>query len=148
MTSSTAKAKAAGPVFHAEAVIWFILLVKARLAALFWPSIESRDAAPAVKPIQAVLNSSPTRNSTRPQLLIHALSGGGSCSLYNHFSREETSRNTDDKNLGLPMHVAVFDSTPGVWSYQFNIDVLTASIKPGWRRLLALPVAHLVAVTC
>ena len=46
------------------------------------------------------------------------------------------------------MHATIFDSAPGVGSYQFHRDVITAPIKPGWRRLLALPVVRLVAVTC
>ncbi|KAI1211574.1 uncharacterized protein F4807DRAFT_473019 [Annulohypoxylon truncatum] len=104
-----------------------ILLVKARLAALVWPSIGSRDAAPAVTPLQFILNTQAFQNLSRSQLL---------------------QRDSEGEEACIPIHATIFDSTPGVWSYQFNKDVLTASFKPGWRRLLALLVAHLVAMTC
>ncbi|GAP85768.1 putative indole-diterpene biosynthesis protein [Rosellinia necatrix] len=135
-----------------------ILLVKSRLAALVWPSIGSRDSAPAVDLIRTILKEAGVHDSTAPpRLLIHALSGGGSCSLYhlyNHFSSHQGSRDAGGQAEGvseptsLPNHVTLFDSIPGIWSYQFNVNVLTASSKPGWGRLLVLPVAHLVALTC
>ncbi|KAI0379258.1 hypothetical protein F5Y04DRAFT_131608 [Hypomontagnella monticulosa] len=113
-----------------------ILLVKARLAALTWESIGSHDVEPAVAPIQETLGDV---ESPLPRLFIHAFSGGGSCTLYhlyNHFSR---------RGLVLPRHITVFDSTPGVWSYGFNVNVLTAPLKAAWMRLLAMPVIHLIA---
>ncbi|KAI1491647.1 hypothetical protein F5X96DRAFT_630373 [Biscogniauxia mediterranea] len=139
-----------------------ILLVKGRLADLIFPSIGLRDTAPAVEPILATLterdNGTGPQDTRRPQLLIHSLSGGGSCSLYhlyNHFSQRH-SLESDVEGHGdgdregkpsLPKHVTIFDSSPGVWSYQFNVDLLTAGLKPGWKQMVALPVAHLVAMT-
>ncbi|KAI1378021.1 hypothetical protein F4677DRAFT_414233 [Hypoxylon crocopeplum] len=113
-----------------------ILLVKSRLAALTWASIGLLDVAPAVAPIQEILGDV---EPASPRLLIHAFSGGGSCMLYhlyNHFSR---------RGLFLPQHVTIFDSTPGVWSYGFNVNVLTPPLKATWMRLFALPVIHLIA---
>lgn len=113
-----------------------ILLVKASLAALTWDSIGSRGVEPAVAPILEILDNI---GSVTPRLLIHAFSGGGSCTLYhlyNHFSR---------RGLLLPQHITVFDSTPGVWSYGFNVNVLSAPLKASWMRLFALPVIHLIA---
>ncbi|KAI1321691.1 hypothetical protein F5Y16DRAFT_388546 [Xylariaceae sp. FL0255] len=88
-------------------------------------------------------------------MLIHALSGGGSCSmyhLYHHFSPRSNDSDRQDANARynttLPKHVTLFDSIPGTWSYRFNVNVLTASVKPGWSRLLLLPLAHSIAVTC
>ncbi|KAI0101051.1 hypothetical protein GGR51DRAFT_531049 [Nemania sp. FL0031] len=129
-----------------------ILLIKARLASLVFPSIGARDTEPAVEPIRALIKASGSREE--PQVLIHALSGGGSCSLYhlyNHFSTY--SRNLNRQGVEtrdyttLPKHVTLFDSIPGIWSYQFNVNVLTASAKPGWR-LFLLPFAHSIAIVC
>ncbi|KAF3013531.1 hypothetical protein E8E14_009244 [Neopestalotiopsis sp. 37M] len=120
-----------------------LLLVKARLAALTWASAGQSDVGPAVAPIREICGDyEPTRPSARPRLLVHAFSGGGSCllyHLYNHFSRH---------NLLLPQHITVFDSTPGVWSYGFNVNVLDAPLKsmPTWMRLPMLPVIHLIAM--
>lgn len=120
-----------------------LLLVKARLAALTWASAGQSDVGPAVAPIREICGDyEPTRPSARPRLLVHAFSGGGSCllyHLYNHFSRH---------NLLLPQHITIFDSTPGVWSYGFNVNVLDAPLKsmPPWMRLSMLPVIHLIAM--
>lgn len=138
-----------------------ILLVKGRLADLVFPSTGFRDTAPAVEAILAALadgeNNEASQDMMRPRLLIHSLSGGGSCSLYhlnNHFS-QQPARQLDNEGYGgsnqqrssMPRHVTIFDSSPGVWSYQFNVELLTAAFKPGWKRMIALPVAHLVAMT-
>ncbi|KAI0490143.1 hypothetical protein F4859DRAFT_523953 [Xylaria cf. heliscus] len=134
-----------------------ILLVKARLAALVWPNVGSRDSAPAIEVIQAILKEDEFHDTAHPKVLIHALSGGGSCSLYhlyNHLSPRQRGSEAEGETknalnfITLPEHITLFDSIPGIWSYQFNVNVLTASSKPGWSRLLALPVAHLIALTC
>lgn len=138
-----------------------ILLVKGRLASLVFPHIGRRDTSPAVEPILATLTdherSGAPQLTARPRLLVHSLSGGGSCSLYHlydHFpwrSRhqpDEQGHITDDNQplSSLPQHITIFDSSPGAWSYQFNVDLLTAGIKLGWQRMMVLPVAHLVAM--
>ncbi|KAI0014603.1 hypothetical protein F4780DRAFT_767543 [Xylariomycetidae sp. FL0641] len=129
-----------------------ILLVKSRFADLVLPSAAFRDTAPAVGPIRAALQEPAeqapgSRGPSAPRLLVHALSGGGSCSLYqlyHHFSLPQPGGIRSSSRL--PRHVTIFDSSPGLWSYRFNVDLLTASLKPGWHRLLlALPLAHLVA---
>lgn len=118
-----------------------------------WSSAAARNTAPAVAPICDILKDTPKTN--RPRLIIHSLSAG-SCSLhslYNHFLQldhdgNETSVNTNRKELCLPSHVTIFDSSPSVWSYKFNMDIMTASAKSGWMKLLILPIAHLMASTC
>lgn len=130
-----------------------IVLVNCRFADTVWSSVAARDTAPAMAPIHDILKDTPETN--RPRLLIHTLSAGSCslCHLYNHFSRldrieSDTSRNVNGKELSLPLHASIFDSSPGVWSYKFNVDVMTSPVKVGWMRLLALPVAHLFAMTC
>ncbi|EDN10102.1 DUF829 domain-containing protein [Histoplasma capsulatum] len=131
-----------------------ILLVKGRLASLVFPNIGLRDTAPAVAPIFAALTNdehsgAPQLTPLRPRLLIHSLSGGGSCSLYhlyNNFLQRHGTNNIQPVS-SVPRHVTIFDSSPGAWSYQFNVDLLTAAIKPGWQRILALPLAHMIAMT-
>ncbi|KAI1415396.1 hypothetical protein F5Y13DRAFT_157299 [Hypoxylon sp. FL1857] len=139
-----------------------ILLVKGRFADLVFPSVGLRDTAPAVEPMLAALedseNNGAPQDTMRPRLLIHSLSGGGSCSLYhlyNHFAQRRGGQPDEQGHISsnnqggqrVPRHVTIFDSSPGVWSYQFNVDLLTAALKPGWRRLMVLPVVHLVAMT-
>ena len=138
-----------------------LLLVKGRFADLVFPSKGFQDTAPAVEPIIAALtdgeNNEAPQDTMRPRLLIHSLSGGGSCTLYHLYSNfsqrlghqadEAGARGSNQGRPSLPRHITIFDSSPGVWSYQFNVDLLTAALKPGWQRMIALPVAHLVAMT-
>ncbi|KAI0007838.1 hypothetical protein F4779DRAFT_628893 [Xylariaceae sp. FL0662B] len=93
-----------------------------------------RDTAPTVGPILATLkdfeSSEAHRDSMRPGLLIHSLSGGGPCSLYHLYNHFAQRREAQQNEQG---HITIFDSSPGAWSYQFN------------RRAMMLPAAHLVA---
>ncbi|KAM7211168.1 putative indole-diterpene biosynthesis protein [Rhypophila decipiens] len=112
-----------------------IVLIKARTKGLASSSVGRQDAEPAIAPLRALLGDD---EGSEPRLLIHALSGGGSSLLYHLY---------DLYDPGLPRHVTIFDSTPGVWTWSFASNLFTAGLRPGLAKtLIATPLGHLVAV--
>ncbi|KAK4161066.1 hypothetical protein QBC43DRAFT_346910 [Cladorrhinum sp. PSN259] len=111
------------------------VLVKTRTTGLGFSNVGRSDNQAAVTPLRAILGDDDS-DTTEPRLLIHALYGGGSSSLYHLYDLPP-----------LPRHITIFDSAPGVWTYQFAFNLFTAGIKPGLvKTLLATPLGHLVGV--
>ncbi|KAK3380665.1 hypothetical protein B0T24DRAFT_198962 [Lasiosphaeria ovina] len=123
-----------------------ILLVKARGIATGFARLGRQDAAGAVAPLRALFPDDADDDNTEspPQLLIHAFSGGGSCMLY-HMYQAYAATAPPSSPAVLPRHVTVFDSTPGEWSWAFNVNVFAAGMRSRALRLAALPFLHTMA---
>ncbi len=117
-----------------------IILIKARLAGNGIARVGRGIVQPAIAPLRAILDDED--GASEPRLLIHVLSGGGSCSL--HHLYRSYSENTGGARI--PKHVTIFDSAPGIFTFQFATNVLTAGIKAGWMKALISPMAYLVAI--
>ncbi|KAM7194168.1 Eukaryotic protein of unknown function (DUF829) domain containing protein [Naviculisporaceae sp. PSN 640] len=96
-----------------------------------------QDTASAIAPLRAIVGDS--EDGSKPRLLIHAFSGGGSSSLYHRYDLYQPAI--------LPLHVTIFDSTPGVWTWSFASNLFSAGLRPGLiKSLVATPLGYLVAV--
>ncbi|KAM7215529.1 Eukaryotic protein of unknown function (DUF829) domain containing protein [Rhypophila decipiens] len=98
---------------------------------------------PAVPILQAVAedleSSEPATlaGNTRPQILIHIWSNGGSISLHtvHNLFKKATTR-------PFPRHAIIFDSTPGLFSYKPAVRVMNEGIKSPLVRMLVAPIFH------
>lgn len=141
-----------------------ILLVKSFFRYYFSPNSARSDLKPAVEVIHDVLDHSPspstTERNSKPRMLIHVFSNGGSCMLYHLYdlysesaptitkSNTYNGRNDLHHNLPglLPPHVTIFDSVPGRWSYTGSTQGVLAGLPSGWMRKLLSPLVHLLGL--
>lgn len=131
-----------------------ILLLRCTLADVMFGPVASKHMAPAVEHIRAIMTDDPEPESpedtstTEPHMLIHLFSGG-SCLLYHLYvqfaksAKKSAKSGAKELQSVMPRHITVFDSSPGVFSYDFSISMMRADI-PRELWIPALPVVYAV----
>jgi len=138
-----------------------ILVVKSSFRYFLAPNLARRELLPAVEVIHDALDHlSSDRENSKPRLLIHVFSNGGSCMLYYLYeiygkSEQEypNAMTLNDKKYShhnatdvIPSHITIFDSVPGRWSYSASTGSVLAGIPAGLVRRLAFPLVHLLGL--
>ncbi|KAI1099283.1 hypothetical protein F4804DRAFT_87963 [Jackrogersella minutella] len=113
-----------------------ILLVKFFFDQSVFASSTRAAVRPAVAYIQSQISSGVLSASpARPEILVHLFSNGGSTTmrtLYQQFQAQPWA-------VTFPLHAAVYDSCPGVYSFPTTYSVYVLQLPPGILRLLAAP---------
>lgn len=124
-----------------------ILLVKSDPQHVLIPSLGARAAAPATSIIRSIIPDD--HHGPEPRLLVHAMSNAGSAvksGLYTAFAASGGGADGQTAQPQLPLHCTVFDSTPGEFTYRGSVAAYGATLPPGWRRAVALPLVHLLVI--
>ncbi|KAI1139480.1 hypothetical protein F5Y05DRAFT_323643 [Hypoxylon sp. FL0543] len=112
-----------------------ILLVKFVFKESIFASFARRVVAPAFAYLRALIESRVLSVSpTEPEILVHTFSNGGSTTmqmLYQMF-RAQTGQ-------PFPLHSAVYDSSPGLFTFHSLYNVLMVNFPRGLLRLIATP---------
>ncbi|KAI1095258.1 hypothetical protein F5B19DRAFT_372426 [Rostrohypoxylon terebratum] len=112
-----------------------ILLVKFVFKELVFASFTREVVGPALVYIRSQIDSEILSLSpAQPEILVHIFSNGGSATtrtLYQEFQAQT--------NHTFPLHVAVYDSCPGVYSFSTIYNVFMASFSGFFARLFAAP---------
>ncbi|KAK7920881.1 hypothetical protein PG985_008903 [Apiospora marii] len=112
-----------------------ILLVKFVYTQMFWESRGIEAVQPAVSYLCSQIKANYLAASPeRPQILLHVFSNGGMASTKHLLSsyREKTGQT-------FPLHCAIYDSCPGLWTYSGGYNAIMAGIPKGIYRWLFSP---------
>lgn len=112
-----------------------ILLVKFVHTQMFWESQGVEAVQPAVAYLCSQINSKYLAASPeRPQILLHVFSNGGMASTKHLLTsyRKETGQ-------AFPHHCAIYDSCPGLWTYNGGYNAIMAGIPKGIYQWLFSP---------
>jgi hypothetical protein len=128
-----------------------ILLIRSSITCYLSPDSALKDIEPAVHLMQQEL-SSVGNGDTKPRLLVHMFSNGGSCMIYHlyHKYTKYMAHSKIEKLMGdkqccpLPRHMGVYDSAPGGWGYRSSTSAVLQSIPAGIMRQIALPFVYLL----
>lgn len=126
-----------------------ILLVRS-FAYHFVGSRFRGEVAPAIPLIRSLVAgdgaSSGTRSGTRPQMLVHLFSNGGSTTLTYLYELYRESAGPGE-SPALPPHVTILDSAPGrfAWSRSVTAFSLGAARRSLPVRLLVAALAHVLS---
>ncbi|KAI0900239.1 hypothetical protein F4806DRAFT_149000 [Annulohypoxylon nitens] len=119
-----------------------ILLVKFVLKESIFASFTREVVGPALVYLRSQIDSGILSLSpTQPEVLVHIFSNGGSATtrtLYQEF-KAQTSHT-------FPLHVAVYDSCPGVYSFSTIYNVFMANFSGFLARLIAAPLIATLVV--
>ncbi|KAI1381077.1 hypothetical protein F4677DRAFT_440294 [Hypoxylon crocopeplum] len=112
-----------------------ILLVKFVFKESTFASAANKAVEPAFAYLQSRIESGVlSATPTQPEILVHIFSNGGSATtqiLYSSF-RSQTGR-------AFPLHTAVYDSCPGLYSFPSLYNVFMVNFPKGILRLVAIP---------
>ncbi|KAI1204546.1 uncharacterized protein F4807DRAFT_454595 [Annulohypoxylon truncatum] len=112
-----------------------ILLVKFVLRESIFASSTRKVVDPALVYLRSLINSGVLSLSPpRPEILVHIFSNGGSATtrtLYQLFR--------DQTGCAFPLHVAVYDSCPGLYSFSSVYSVFMVNFSAFLTRLIAAP---------
>lgn len=128
-----------------------ILVCKCFLRHFFWIPAAQEELVPAVSVIRSVLGTDGTEssedpeNSSQPSLLMHVFSNSGLATMYNLC--DTYAAHSSDKDIRLPLHATIFDSTPGRYEYRSVASAVMFGAPRGLslQRLISLPLAHLLS---
>lgn len=115
-----------------------ILLVKFVFKHIVWQKECVKAIQPAISYVRSQVDSGYlSEDPPCPEILVHAFSNGGVASTKNLFEQYE-------KQAGhvFPLHTAIYDSCPGLYSYWSAYNASIAGVPKGiWRWIMA-PVIH------
>ncbi|KAK7980853.1 hypothetical protein PG989_013310 [Apiospora arundinis] len=117
-----------------------ILLVKFVVKQILSESKGSQAVQPAVAYIRTQIDANYLAASPeRPQILLHVFSNGGMASTKHLLGsyRQMTGQ-------AFPLHCAVYDSCPGLWTYRGGYNAVMAGIPKGIRRWIIAPFLHIL----
>ncbi|KAK8038968.1 hypothetical protein PG993_007379 [Apiospora rasikravindrae] len=117
-----------------------ILLVKFVCKLLIFESLANDAVHPAVTYLRSQVDSGYLAASpVRPQILMHVFSNGGMASTKHLLGlyRKETCQT-------FPLHCAVYDSCPGLWTYIGGYNAVMAGVPKGIWRWIISPFLHVL----
>ncbi|KAK7977798.1 hypothetical protein PG988_005288 [Apiospora saccharicola] len=118
-----------------------ILLVKFVYWQMFWEARGIEAVQPAVEYLRSQINANYLAASPeRPEILLHVFSNGGMASTKHLLSsyREKTGQ-------AFPVHCAIYDSCPGLWTYSGGYNAIMASIPKGIYQWLFSPFLRILS---
>jgi hypothetical protein len=117
-----------------------ILLVKCVLKHIVWQSECIKAIQPALSFIRSQTDSGYLSDSpSTPEILMHMFSNGGVARTKHLF--EEYERTT---GYAFPLHTAVYDSCPGLYTYWGAYNACIAGVPKGIWRWIMGPIIHLL----
>lgn len=117
-----------------------ILLVKFVVKQILSESQGSQAVQPAVAYLRAQIDANYLAASPeRPQILLHIFSNGGLAS-----SKHLLQSYRQKTGQAFPLHCAVYDSCPGLWTYRGGYNAVMAGIPKGIRRWILAPFLHIL----
>ncbi|KAK8086757.1 hypothetical protein PG994_001731 [Apiospora phragmitis] len=117
-----------------------ILLVRFVVKLVIFESLANAAVQPAVTYLRSQVDSDYLAASpARPQILIHVFSNGGMASTKHLLAsyREKTGQ-------AFPLHCAVYDSCPGLWTPTSGYHAVMAGISKGIWRWIVSPFLHIL----
>ncbi|KAH6656487.1 hypothetical protein BKA67DRAFT_552116 [Truncatella angustata] len=119
-----------------------ILLVKFIFKHIVWRAECIKAIQPAISYLRSQVDSGYLSESpSRPEVLLHVFSNGGVASTKHLF--EEYEKETGHV---FPLHAAVYDSCPGLFSYWGAYNASIAGVPKGFWRWVMAPVIHLLDI--
>jgi hypothetical protein len=110
----------------------------------FLHTVKTQEPSRAMKPVPPLIRELlPNPSTTKPELLIHLLSNGGTSSLRDTATQWARSASPGSP-AQLPLHVTIFDSSPGTMTAMGNIRVVYTFIKTPWVRIILLPLLWII----
>ncbi|KAK6083662.1 hypothetical protein SCUP515_01913 [Seiridium cupressi] len=119
-----------------------ILLVKFVFKHIVWQKECIKAVQPAISYLRSQVDSGYISQSpSKPETLVHVFSNGGVASTKHLF--EEYEKSTGHV---FPLHAAVYDSCPGLYSYWGAYNASITGVPKGiWRWIMA-PIIHLLDI--
>ncbi|KAH7124195.1 hypothetical protein EDB81DRAFT_951736 [Dactylonectria macrodidyma] len=118
-----------------------ILLVKSTSSIFFNPPLIDKAVQPMVPVIRACFPTDASSASSKPGILIHIFSNGGSSSI-SALRNAYASSMRDSENHHLPEHVTIFDSSPSNITFSATVSFFRVGFN-SVQRLLAMPFIYL-----
>ncbi|KAI8957591.1 hypothetical protein F5Y11DRAFT_78288 [Daldinia sp. FL1419] len=119
-----------------------IVLVKFVYKESISPSLAQEAVGPAFAYLRSMLDSDFLSTSpTEPEILVHVFSNGGSTTirtLYELFQAQT--------GLPFPLHAAVYDSCPGLFSFSTAYSVIILNFSKGLLRAVVTPIVFAFVV--
>ncbi|KAK6189278.1 H(+)-transporting V0 sector ATPase subunit a [Pestalotiopsis sp. IQ-011] len=118
-----------------------ILLVKFVLRHIVVRSECVAAVRPAVSYIRSLMSAGHlSETAQRPEILLHVFSNGGVASSKELFETYEA----ETEGRPFPLHTAVYDSCPGLYSYWSAYNAAIAGVPRGLWRWIMAPLIHLL----
>ncbi|OAG05359.1 uncharacterized protein CC84DRAFT_1163917 [Paraphaeosphaeria sporulosa] len=119
-----------------------LLLLKSTMDCIVRPA----QIGPAMRVAASAVRTAfqkPVLSSSPPPLLVHAFSNGGSSSIANLYEQFAATAGPDD-DKGLPPHVTIFDSCPGLFRIPRAVAFVSVGL-PFFQQLIIAPFLYAFA---
>jgi hypothetical protein len=119
-----------------------ILLLKFVFKHIVWQKECIKAVQPAISYIRSQVDSAYLSESpSRPEILVHVFSNGGVAATKHLYEGYENGT-----GHAFPLHTAVYDSCPGLYSYWSAYNASIAGVPKGiWRWIMA-PIIHVLDI--